>query len=441
MKRATRTQRVTVSLDEKRLLKRIQIRFMVWILIAIVSVEILLMGGTLLIFRKQRLEAAKQIIIQEWTHKSMEAIQDIQASFKQSEPVTSVDTDPETVATWIVTAQGKVLKKDEALAFAPVFLDTSMVSFIHDLQNPLVNSWVITHIANVPILIGSRSLYLHGRYVGYLVSAYSLMPSESALQTLLQIDLMSSPMSLVIILPITYTLSKKSLSPVRRALQRQRNFVSDASHEFRTPLTILRATLELMRDESDPRNLDTAIHNALEETDYLSGLVANLSVLARLESGTISTTTRVNLTKIVCDTSEAIKKIANQREITITCHPCELPVFMFGEPARLRQLLMILLENAVKYNSPGGNVTIEMLDRGHSVSVIISDNGIGIPEQDLPYVFDRFYRSGQARQHAPGSGIGLAVAAWIVNLYRGRIEVVSQVGTGTTFTVSFPTVH
>jgi two-component system, OmpR family, sensor kinase len=228
------------------------------------------------------------------------------------------------------------------------------------------------------------------------------------------------------------------LQSLEIAYKGQQRFVSDASHELRAPLTAIQANLELLETHPNMSEPDrrVAINEAGREATRLTRLVAELLALARADAGVVLTSRPVDLDEIALAAVQEARHIAQGRRIEIEKLD---PIKMTGDPDRLKELLLILLDNAVKYSPDHGLITLRMLRDGACAQVAVNDHGIGIKPDDLPHVFERFYRADPARSADPGgSGLGLAIARWIAERHGGRIAIDSQPGEGTHATISLP---
>jgi len=232
--------------------------------------------------------------------------------------------------------------------------------------------------------------------------------------------------------------------PIRIAFRRQQDFVADASHELRTPLTLIRANAEMIARHPElpvSANADL-LEDILAETDRLSRLVNDLLVLARADAGQEGLNiVDLALDDLVRETARQFASLAEKRGLTLSVFANQ-PVKVRGDVAKLRQLLVILLDNAVKYTPAGGEITVRC-QRSPSggrlpVTLTVSDTGPGIAPEHLPHIFERFYRADKARTHDGGAGLGLAIAHWIVTAHKGKIQATSTLGQGTTFTVQLP---
>ena len=236
-----------------------------------------------------------------------------------------------------------------------------------------------------------------------------------------------------------FLMAYKSLRPLRVAFQRQREFVADASHELRTPLTLIRTNAEaLLRRARNTAAADYA-HSILEEVDQLNTIVSDLGTLALADARQLPVEREpVELERLVHDVIANATPLAAERGITLR-EQTETSALVMADPHRLRQLLLILLDNALTYTPQGGEVTIALGRDEDRAQLTVKDTGEGIPPRSLPHIFDRFYRADKARsRERGGTGLGLAIARWIVDAHKGEIGVSSLLGKGTSVTVSLP---
>lgn len=229
---------------------------------------------------------------------------------------------------------------------------------------------------------------------------------------------------------------RESLAAQRAALRRQRQFAADASHELRTPLTVIRSSLELLRRHGgSKRDALEAIDDIDAEVAHLTSLVDDLLLLARSDSGAVVLACQpVDVGDIAADAAGALSTAAAERNVRIVVDP--EPAIVDGDPARLRQLVLILLDNALRHSPPGGEVHVSVRADRASAVVEVQDDGPGIRDEDLPRVFERFFRAPGAP--SGGTGLGLAIAASIVDLHGGRIAVANRRPTGARFRVTLP---
>lgn len=220
------------------------------------------------------------------------------------------------------------------------------------------------------------------------------------------------------------------------ALAAQHRFVADASHELRTPLTAIRGNAELLQRIPDMAAGDRSdsIAQIAAESQRMSRLVGDLLTLARADAGGDLHIAPVAVGPLV---ESAVAAARHLGQATLILRDPLPAVTVHGDADRLKQLLLILLDNALKYTPPTGRVTVQVAQHDSEVAVSIADSGVGIAAADLPHVFERFYRADPART-AGGTGLGLAIAGWIVQAHGGRIHVASTPGAGSVFTVLLP---
>jgi two-component system, OmpR family, sensor kinase len=219
-----------------------------------------------------------------------------------------------------------------------------------------------------------------------------------------------------------------------------RQFSSDASHELRTPLTVMKGETELaLRRPRETNDYKMVLESNLEEIDRMTRIVDELLFLSRADMGEVKMEhLPVPLDTLVEDLHRQASLLGQERDIQVVLRTTA-PVMVLGDELRLRELFLNLLDNAVKYSRPGGTVDIALTIEQTHARVSVTDHGIGIAQEDQSRIFDRFYRTDDARAHTKkGTGLGLSICAWIVEFHHGRIEVQSKVGEGSTFTVMLP---
>lgn len=228
------------------------------------------------------------------------------------------------------------------------------------------------------------------------------------------------------------------LESLEKAYVSQRRFIADASHELRAPLTTIRGNLDILQRIKDmpQEERDEILQDIRNEAIRMSKMVADLLSLARADTGQKIHMQLVNLTKILKEVEMETQVWA--KRISIHCQ-AEQEVFTWGDADLLKQLLLILMDNAIRYTPEGGIVALSAFEDAENVTVRVDDSGIGIEPKDLPFIFDRFYRGDAARTHAPdGTGLGLSIAKWIVDQHNGSVIVTSNPGQGTEFQICFP---
>ncbi len=224
------------------------------------------------------------------------------------------------------------------------------------------------------------------------------------------------------------------------SFSRQQRFTADASHELRTPLSVIQAesTLAIDKERSQAeyrKSLELISH----EVNYMSDIISKMLVLARSDTGKeILKLDPVNLKDFFIDLSEEVEVLASQKGLHYLQGPVE-NLSVFGDDVKLRELFLCILENAIKYTPTGGDITVWVIAKNNKAVITVSDTGIGIPAENLPFIFQRFYRVDRARSRAEGgAGLGLSIAKHIAEAHGGTIEVESQVNKGSTFKVLLP---
>jgi heavy metal sensor kinase len=227
---------------------------------------------------------------------------------------------------------------------------------------------------------------------------------------------------------------------LEKAFQRQKQFTSDASHELRTPLAVIEAesslALQKERPSSDYRQ---SLEIISQESRQMSSLIDQLLTLARADAGKEQWNfTEVNLGKLISNLSTDVEVLCQEKGLSFQLGQTQ-DLVVKGDEARLRGLFMNLLDNAIRYTPAPGTVSVSLRREGQMAVVAITDTGVGIPAEDIPFIFERFYRVDKSRSRAEGgSGLGLAICRHIAEAHSGKIEVESQVGTGSTFSVWLP---
>jgi two-component system, OmpR family, sensor kinase len=231
------------------------------------------------------------------------------------------------------------------------------------------------------------------------------------------------------------------LASLDTAYAAQRRFVADASHELRSPLTSIRSNIDILRRALDAPREDRAeaLSDVAAEVDRMSRLTSDLLLLARADAGHKIEMSRLSMDRLLADVHRQMGSQA--QAVHLELGPVR-KVAVTGNPVWLKQLLLILLDNALKYTPPGGSVRLS-LDREEGMAVVrVSDTGIGIASDDLAHVFERFYRADKARaRDEGGAGLGLSIAHWIAEEHEGELTVESEQGNGTTFTLRMPAVR
>jgi len=249
----------------------------------------------------------------------------------------------------------------------------------------------------------------------------------------------------VIILGISaaagYFLAGKTLKPIEKAMNEQKRFVADASHEFRTPLTALKTSMEvaLREKKMSASQVKKLIKSNLKDVDGMQSLANNLLSLANYQNnGGNFNFEEVNLAEVIRTTYKKILPLAKKEgvDIRLKIQDCVVE----ADKTSLGEMVLIFLDNAVKYTPKGGKVTISTQKDKKFALVKIKDTGIGISKQDITHIFDRFYRVDQSRSknNVQGFGLGLPLAKKIIEIHKGSVKVFSKIGKGTAFIIKLP---
>jgi len=217
-------------------------------------------------------------------------------------------------------------------------------------------------------------------------------------------------------------------------------FTADASHELRTPLTVLRGELESIAQRVDvPADIRETIGSTLEETERLSKIVESLLAISRLDAGeALMARETVDLAQLVTGTADQMRLLAEDKHISLNCIASP-QIEVEGDPHRLKQVVVNLIDNAIKYTGEGGKVEIRVTTNNGSALLEVSDTGVGIPSDALSQVFERFYRVDKARsRQMGGAGLGLSIVKSICTAHNGRVSVESSHGRGSRFVVELP---
>lgn len=229
----------------------------------------------------------------------------------------------------------------------------------------------------------------------------------------------------------------------RKDMERMRKeFVANVSHELRTPLTAIRGYTETLLSgaKNDPDTAEQFLHIIQDESIRLQKMVNDLLDLSKLEHHkTTLHKENVNMQLLIDSVMDTVKLQAESKQIDLVVEKCERSMIMIGDPDLLRQLLLNLITNAIKYTNPHGSVRIQTFQRNGQVGITVKDTGVGITQEHLPRIFERFYRVEASRNMASGGrGLGLSIVKHIVQLHGGQIFVESEPGQGTLFTILFP---
>jgi signal transduction histidine kinase len=293
----------------------------------------------------------------------------------------------------------------------------------------------IASIAGTPVRV--LSVPIEGAGGRVIIQVMSDMTLERrVLDGLLTVLLVGGTLVVVAAGLAGWTYAGRALVPMRESLRRQREFAADASHELRTPLSALRSDLDAVsRLAPEDRGASDALSEALGETDRMTKLVDSLLVLARTDADASPLMrAALDLADEASSAVDGLERTARERTIAIVLQVPPTP--MEGDAARLRQLVTILVDNALRYGDVGGNVWVTVRPDGQRASLSVADDGPGIPVDDHERIFGRFWRGATATATEDGSGLGLAIAHWIVAAHNGSIVAGARPGGGAELLVS-----
>jgi two-component system, OmpR family, sensor kinase len=233
------------------------------------------------------------------------------------------------------------------------------------------------------------------------------------------------------------------LARLEQSFSSLRRFTADASHELKTPLMVLRAGVERgLTHPQTPRDVLQSLDETLDQINQMTEMVDNLLTLARADEGRAPLAVEESdLRELVADVSETAGILGEDAQVRVTTHMPEGPVLLQVDKHRIRELMLNLVTNAIKYTPAGGLVGLSLTESDGAVTLTVSDTGVGIAPGDLPHIFDRFWRADPARSRTgerAGTGLGLAITKWIAEAHGGSITVQSRPGRGTVFTVHLP---
>jgi heavy metal sensor kinase len=303
----------------------------------------------------------------------------------------------------------------------------------------VLQAFVAGLLASAPILL------LVSSAGGYWVSRRALMPVDRITATARSISIGNISERI----PVTQTgdelqrlteTCNSMLDRLESSVTQIKRFTADASHELRGPLSFTRTVAEIaLRNPHADTESRRALQDIVDEAAKAAVLLEDMLTLARADAAPIGIChSQVDLATVLEEVCEIAQPIAKQQNLTLSKSFDHGAVLVLGDPAALKRLLWILLDNALKYSNPQGAVGVSLSRVSGQGRVVVRDNGIGISATDLPFVFDRFYRADPSRSMVEGNGLGLAIAKWIAETHRAELSVESEEGVGTSFTILFP---
>ena len=310
---------------------------------------------------------------------------------------------------------------------------------LRDLQQGLNDAlWVLIPMFPIALLLASAC--------GYWVSRRALAPVDRITQTARTVTAENLAQRLEVpptgdeLARLSETLNEM-IGRLESSFHKISQFTADASHELRTPLAIVRTTAEVaLRAPTNDEHRE-ALEQIVAEVGRTSQLLDNLLVIAKADAGSELRKTRVDAALVAREAAAEIAVLARMKHIDFVIDLPDAPVCVMADPQALRRLFLILLDNAVKYTAVAGRVELTLEEREGDAWIRVRDTGIGIPADDQPLIFDRFYRVDRARSRSHGgAGLGLAIGRWIVGVHEGEIFVESELDRGSLFSVRLPVV-
>ncbi len=336
---------------------------------------------------------------------------------------------------------GNLVATNETALLPPAFLDNTLVkkALQTGWESDTVNArGEIGRVYRVAQAVQNPN----GRgYIAVVMIGNSIQVQENALNLILILLLCIGGLTLLGAGLGGLFLANRALEPARLAWRNQQRFIGDAAHELRTPLTLLRADSEVLlrsREKLEPEDAEL-LEDIVTETERMSSLATNMLTLARLDNNSTHREHEViNLTELALGDVRRVQALADQSGISIQVESRD-GALVIGDPGLLDQAILILLDNAIKYNRPNGRVTISIEVKDKNAFLNVSDTGIGIAAEHMPHMGERFYRVDKARsREAGGSGLGLSIARGIAEAHGGTLILSSVPDQGTTVTLRLP---
>lgn len=290
---------------------------------------------------------------------------------------------------------------------------------------PLANS---ARLRLLSYRVGNGSVLQVGRLLGdqdRLLSQY-----------LTGLLIMGSIASLLLALA-SWVLAGRSIKPAQLAWDQQSQFIANASHELRTPLTILRANADYALRSHSTDERESSLRDIVAESDYMNRLVEDLLLLSRLDAQRLGLATELlQVPTLLEEAARQVNRLAAEQGVKLEVLPSSGQVR--GDPDRLRQVLLIVLDNALRFTPAGGSICLESHRHNREVEILVSDSGAGIPAEALPHMFERFYQVPGQAETQRGNGLGLSIARSLVEAHHGKIHISSQPGQGTVVHILLP---
>jgi signal transduction histidine kinase len=439
----------TALADQARLIRRVRWRLVLWSGLSTLVV-LLVLGAALYAAVANTLAAASAAQLQDRIDPAVRLLQGTGTPFRR--PDLGYVLGSGNTLLYLFDATGQPVQSERPVAI-PVGLpaEASLAAAQNAADGTDVRTGSLQLAASppsdLPVRVMTRMVLAQDGNTYFLQALQDRSTEVATLNAVLAVLLVGGVLVVLVAVGFGTVYARRALVPIREsleaqrtALRRQREFAADASHELRTPLTVIRSSLELIARHEDRPVAESS--EALEDIDaevtHLTALVDDLLLLARSDSGAVAMDREpVDLGEVAFDAASAVGRTAGSRGVRVLVDP--EPATVPGDSARLRQLVMILVDNAVRHSPRDGHVAVTVRGAGTPLaSVEVTDEGPGLREEDMPHVFDRFWRAPGAP--SGGTGLGLAIAKWIVDRHGGRIGVANRPDGGAAFRVELPSI-
>jgi heavy metal sensor kinase len=322
-------------------------------------------------------------------------------------------------------------------------IENGKVVYIVQVVSPLTQTFaVLNRLRFTLFLLLPIAIFLTG-IIGLLLAEFTLRPLRKIIKTVQQIT--AENLKLRVDLPDTKDEIKKladtfndMLEKLDKSFQSQQQFIHDVSHELRTPLTILKGELEVtLKKSRSQKEYESILYSSLEEMNKINRIIENLLMLARFDNREVTFEIKpLNLNQLIQNILDDVKILFNQKGIQMNFSPAET-IILEADENQLRRAILNILDNAIKYTPKNGKIFVNLEKDNNTTKIKISDTGIGIAKENLPFIFDRFYQVDKSR-NSNGFGLGLSITKSIIETHKGKIEVETELNQGTTFTISLP---
>jgi signal transduction histidine kinase len=427
---------VTINADDARLLRRTRIRLVLWS--GGITLAVLVLLGTTLF------AAVRATLENDSVAQLRQRADAIGRMLGQLPADADVSGSPElrtaqfgSVTVPVIVGPDNAVYADRAIAGAVNTLGLPFEAGVAAARASGTIDVLSTTLDGVPVRVLSEPVVRAG--ATYVVQVVGDRTVESqTLASLLSVLGIGGLLALGFAVGGGWLYAERALVPIRESIRRQRAFAADASHELRTPLAVIRGNLEYLSRHPDAKvaEMQPAVDDMTAEVDDLTRLVDDLLLLARADSGAIEVTHEpVDLADVATTALGTLAPLAEERSVRLNLDA--LPAAVSGDPGRLRQVVTILVDNAIRHSPPGTDVFVGVAPVGHEALLRVDDEGPGIREEDRPHLFERFWRASDAP--SGGVGLGLSIAAWIVGRHRGIIDGATRPdGRGARFEVRLP---